>query len=66
MTDLLLLSNDIFQLIEPQLEEIDYNMMSFVFSGYEFYKNFFDRVWKKNLSNAEIKKELKIISRKIC
>ena len=66
MTDLLLLSNDIFQLVEPQLESIDDNMMSFVFSGYEFYKNFFDRVWKKNLSNAEIKKELKIISRKIC
>lgn len=66
MTDLLLLSNDIFQLVEPQLESIDYNMMSFVFSGYKFYKAFFARVWKKNVSNEELKKELSIISRTIC
>jgi hypothetical protein len=66
MTDLLLLPNDIFQIVEPQLESIENNMLSLVFSGYEFYKNFFDRVRKKNLSKEEIKKELSVIGSTVC
>lgn len=58
MTDLLLLPNDAFQMIVSLLESMDYNLISIVFSGYKFYKKFFDRVrvLNKNLSNEEIKK----------
>ena len=66
MTDLLLLPNDVFQIVEPQLESLDNNIISLVYSGYEFYKNFFDRVRKKNLSKEEIKRELSVISNTVC
>lgn len=66
MTDLLLLPNDVFQIVEPQLESLDNNMISFFYSGYEFYKNFFDRVRKKNLSKEEIKRELSVIGSTVC
>ncbi len=66
MTDLLLLTNNVFKLVVTQLESMDVNMMSIVFSGYRFYQLYFERVWKENLSEDEIAQEMSKISRRIC